>query len=122
MVIVDTSVWVDHFRRGNGVLYRLLEQGEVVCHSFVVGELACGNLKNREEVLSLLQSLPSAPTLDEDEVLYFIEKNRLMGKGLGLVDVHILAASLLSTIPLWTKDKKLRNIAKALEIAYEYEI
>ena len=119
MVIVDTSVWVDHFRRGNGVLSRLLEVGEVVCHSFVIGELACGNFKNREEVLSLLQALPSAPTLDEDEILYFIEKNRLMGIGLGLVDVHILAASSLSMIPLWTTDKKLRSVAKALEIAYE---
>jgi predicted nucleic acid-binding protein len=119
MVLVDTSVWVDHFRSDNAVLKDLLENQKVACHPFVIGELACGNLKNRKNILSLLQALPSTPMLDDEEVLYFIEQNRLMGKGLGLIDVHILAASVISSVRFWTLDKRLKGVA--IEFGIEFE-
>ena len=118
MVIADTSIWVTHLRRGTRHLEELLLDAKVVCHPFVVGELACGNLKNRDKFLSLLQSLPMAPTVVFEELLYFIERHRLMGKGIGFVDANLLASAYLSGIPLWTFDRKLRSVASALEFAY----
>lgn len=119
MVIVDTSVWVHHLRTGDTYLSSLLEDGEVVCHPFIIGELACGNLRNRREVLSLLQALPMVPTVDHDEILFFIEKNKLMGLGIGLVDAHLLASARLSRISLWTSDVKLRSAASKLKLSYK---
>ena len=118
MVIVDTSIWVTHLRRGTRHLEELLLDAKVFCHPFVVGELACGNLKNRDEFLSLLQSLPMAPTVVFEELLYFIERHRLMGKGIGFVDANLLASAHLFGIPLWTFDRKLRSVASELELAY----
>jgi predicted nucleic acid-binding protein len=118
VVVVDTSIWVTHLRRGSRHLEELLLDAKVVCHPFVIGELACGNLKNRDEFLSLLQSLPMTPTVVLDELLYFIERHRLMGKGLGFVDANLLASAHLSGIPLWTFDKRLRSVATELELAY----
>lgn len=118
MVIVDTSIWVTHLRRGSRQLEELLLDAKVVCHPFVVGELACGNLKNRDEFLPLLQSLPMAPTVVFDELLYFIERHELMGKGIGFVDANLLASAHLLGIPLWTSDKKLRSAATELKLAY----
>ncbi|MHB8843752.1 MAG: type II toxin-antitoxin system VapC family toxin [Nitrospirota bacterium] len=118
MVLVDTSVWVDHLRRGTVGLERPLSEGQVLCHPFIIGELACGNLKNRSDILSLLHTLPVIRTAEEAEILQFIEKYRLMGKGLGYIDVHLLASSLLSHAPLWTLDKPLGNAAAALRIRY----
>lgn len=118
MVLVDTSIWIDHFNKGNTSLEKLLIDIEVVCHPFIIGELACGNLKNRNEILSLLHSLPMAPVLDHDEVLYFIESNKLMGIGIGLIDVHLLASAHLAHASLWTIDKKLLNASDALGISY----
>ena len=118
MVLVDTSVWVDHLRRGSVGLDMPLGGGQVLCHPFIVGELACGNLKNRSDILALLQTLPTVRTAEEDEVLPFIEKYRLMGKGLGYIDVHLLASSLLSHVPLWTFDKRLGDAAAVLGIRY----
>ena len=118
MVIVDTSVWVTHLRRGSRHLQELLLDAKVVCHPFVIGELACGNLKNRGEFLSLLQSLPMTPTVVLNELLYFIARHRLIGKGLGFVDTNLLASTHLSGIPLWTFDKRLRSVATELELAY----
>jgi len=89
-----------------------------VCHPFVVGELACGNIKNRKEILSLLQTLPMAETAEHQEVLHFIEHNRLMGKGLGYIDVHLLASALLTKIPLWTSDKRLKAASGELGLSY----
>jgi hypothetical protein len=114
MVIADTSVWVSYFREGNTELENLLNNGEVMCHPFVVGELACGNLKNRNQILSLLQSLPMGINADHVEVLEFIERNQLMGKGLGYVDIHLIASALLTGISIWTHDKKLEQGANAL--------
>ncbi len=118
MVLVDTSVWVDHLRRGNPSLTALLFDAEVACHPFVVGELACGNVRNRTEILSLLHSLPAIPEVGHGELMLFVEAHRLMSKGLGLVDVHLLAAAQLAGVPLWTLDKRLREAAAKLDIAY----
>jgi predicted nucleic acid-binding protein len=116
MVLVDTSIWVTHLRQGSRQLEKLLMDAEVMCHPFIIGELACGNLKNRNEIISLLQSLPSAPTIEFDEFIFFINRNHLMGKGIGFVDVHLLASAQLTGIPLWTADKRLRSAADQLEL------
>ena len=118
MILVDTSIWVSHFRTGNSHLATLLNNEEVVCHPFVVGELACGNMKNRKEILSLLQTLPMAEMAGHQEVLHFIEYNQLMGKGFGYIDVHLLASALLTKIPLWTSDKKLKAASAELGLSY----
>jgi predicted nucleic acid-binding protein len=114
MVLVDTSVWVSHLREGDDRLAGLLDEGAVCCHPFVIGELACGNLNNRTEILSLLRALPAAEVVDHHEVLAFIDANRLMGKGLGYVDVHLLGSAVLSGISFWTADRCLAQAASAL--------
>ena len=119
MVLVDTSIWVTHFQSGNSRLKNLLINGKVACHPFIVDELACGRLKNRKEILSLLQTLPAPTQAEHEEVPPFIERHRLMGSGLGYVDVHLLASALLSGIPLWTEDKQLRKAALKLEVCYK---
>jgi predicted nucleic acid-binding protein len=118
MVIVDTSIWVTHFRQGSRRLEKLLVDAEVMCHPFIIGELACGNLKNRQEIISLLQSLPMAQTVEFDEFLFFIDRNHLMGKGVGFVDVHLLASAQLTGAPLWTADKRLKSAAGQLELTF----
>ena len=119
MVIVDTSIWVTHLRQGSRHLSQLLLDAQVGCHAFIVGELACGNIKNRVEFLSLLQSLPMAPTVSMDELLYFIDRHSLMGMGIGFVDAHLLASARLSRIHLWTSDKKLKSTATKLGVSYK---
>ena len=118
MVLVDTSVWVNHFRRGEDHLTKLLMDAEVACHSFIIGELACGNIGNRTEILGLLRSLPLAPAINLDEYQYFVERNQLYGIGIGFVDVHLLASAKLAGVPLWTNDKKLRHAASSLDLSY----
>lgn len=118
MVLVDTSVWVSHFRETQIDLVNLLHDGKVACHPFIVGELACGNLKNREIVLSLLEALPTSAEAEHEEVLTFIERHSLMGKGLGYVDLHLLASAVLSRLPIWTLDKKLEQVADVLRHKY----
>ena len=118
-VLVDTSIWVNHFRSGNEHLEQLLENTEVACHPLIVGELACGNLKNRKEILSLLSALPMAPEVDYDEAIEFIDLNKLMGKGIGFIDVILLASSRLSSLPIWTTDGKLKEAAQKLGISYK---
>jgi len=118
MVLVDTSVWVGHLREMHVDLVNLLADGEVACHPFIVGELACGNLKNRTEILSLLEALPMVAAAEHEEVLAFIESGNLMGKGLGYVDVHLLASVALSRLPIWTFDKKLEQVADMLGLNY----
>jgi len=119
MVIVDTSIWVTHLRQGSRQLEKLLMDAEVMCHPFIVGELACGNLKNRNEIISLLQSLPMAPTIEFDEFLFFIDRHHLMGKGVGFVDVHLLASAQLTGMPLWTADKWLKSAADQFELTFK---
>jgi predicted nucleic acid-binding protein len=119
LILVDTSVWVDHLRRGDAQLVALLESAKVATHPFVIGEIACGSLANRQTVLALLQDLPMATVADSDEVLAYIERHRLYGKGIGYVDVHLLAAAALTAdAALWTRDKRLLAAAQALRCAY----
>ena len=118
MVLVDTSVWVKHLRDGEPALEDLLEDAHVMCHPFIVGELACGNLKKRTEILGLLQALPMAVSAEHGEVLRFIDDNRSMAKGLGFVDMHLLASALLSGLQLWTLDKTLQQVALKLGLAF----
>ena len=119
MVLVDTSVWVSHLRDGNTELANLLNDGRVLCHPFIIGELACGNLQDRAMILSFLQWLPMSIEAEHEEVLYFIENNRLMGKGIGYVDAHLIASTVLTGIPIWTLDKKLAQVADSLQIKYK---
>ena len=120
MILVDSSVWIDHLRAGEPALAELLNAGRVLTHPFVVGELACGNLKNRKGVLSLLQDLPAAPVATDEEVLFFIERRGLMGKGIGYVDAHLLAAiSVTGTGRLWTRDKRLGAVAGSIGLAFK---
>jgi len=117
VILVDTSVWVDHFRGADARLTELLIDGQVMSHAFVAGELACGNLRRRAEVLTLLAELPQLPTLATADAMGFVEANRLMGKGLGWVDVHLLASAFASRERLWTKDRRLAEAAHRLGIA-----
>jgi predicted nucleic acid-binding protein len=107
MFLVDTSVWIDHFRGGNPRLRNLLQDGEVATHPMILGELACGNLATRTETLRLINNLPIISQAPDQLVLQAIESRRLVGKGIGWTDAHLLTASLLSSIPLWTLDRRL---------------
>ena len=118
MILVDSSVWIDHFRRSSSRLVALLEAEEVCTHPFVIGELACGNLKNRKEIIALLHSLPGVQKADDDEILFFIERHCLNGRGVGLIDLHLLASCLIERCFLWTADKRLRTIAEEMKIAF----
>ena len=120
MILVDTSVWVDYFRRGEPHLLDALNNGLVLMHPFVLGELACGNLKRRTEVLSLMSELPVAAIATEDEALELIDRRRLMGRGIGYIDVHLLASVVLTaTATLWTRDKRLSVVADDLALNFE---
>lgn len=119
MVLVDTSVWVSHFRDGNNELANLLNNGEALCHPLIVGELACGNLKDRAVILSFLKLLPMSIEAEHEEVLSFIDNNRLMGKGIGYVDAQLVASAVLTGIAIWTFDKKLAQVADGLHIKYK---
>ena len=114
MILVDTSVWIDHLRRGNNRLSGLLHGGEVLCHPFILGELACGNLSRRERILRLLQALPKADLAEQEEVLHLLDTRKLFGKGLGWIDAHLLGSCLLTGCSLWTLDKPLLEAGKKL--------
>lgn len=119
MILVDTSVWVDHLRKGDAGLIDLLERSVVVMHPFVIGEIACGNLHDRESILELLQDLPAAVVANPDEVLMFIERHNLQGTGIGYIDVHLLASvALTQGARLWTRDAKLRKSTELLGCAH----
>ncbi len=118
MILVDTSVWVEHFRGGKTGLETLLNDGLVSCHPLIVGELACGNLANRSEIFVLLHTLPTAISAEHEEVMQFIEKYRLMVKGLGYIDMHLLASAMLTNIPLWTLDERLHKVSSTMKISY----
>ena len=114
MVLVDTSVWIEHLRRGEPRLQDALSNGLVLGHPFISGELACGNLKNRAVILADLLALPPAIPASNDEVLTLVARRRLWGRGLGWVDVHLLASALLSQCDLWTFDRRLARVASEL--------
>jgi len=111
MILVDTSVWIQHLRQGNDQLVTMLEAGEVLCHPFVIGELACGMLRNRDELLKLLAALPATPVAEHVEVLSLLSEGGLAGRGLAWIDVHLLASVLLANRTLWTFDKALARVA-----------
>jgi len=118
-VLVDTSVWVGHFKLRNDHLVALLESDRVVCHPYVVMEVACGTPPSRQAIIAMLAELESLPTATPDEVLALIERRNLYGRGCGLVDLSLLAAALLEGQTLfWTLDKRLAAIAAELNLAY----
>jgi len=119
LTLVDTSVWVDHLRSDSPALRHLLEQDLVMCHPLVIGELACGNMKHRSEVLASLAVLPTTLTVEYDELLTFIDTHKLFGQGLGWIDVHLLASAVLEGASLWTLDQSLRNAARKLRCSFE---
>lgn len=116
ITLVDTSVWIDHLRRGNKRLATLLDRGGVCCHRFVIGELACGTLRNHAELLSLLKALPEVPYADHEEVLDFVSERRLAGRGLGWIDMHLLASALIGNCNVWTLDETLVAVAIELKL------
>jgi len=118
-ILVDTSVWIKHLRESEKNLVRLLEQGLVACHPFIIGELACGGIKNRHEIISLLNDLPSTDILDHYDIMEFIEYRKIMNKSIGYIDVHLLGSALVTETPLWTFDKSLKKIANQLSISYD---
>jgi len=120
MILVDTSVWIDHLRTGDKGLTNLLNQSRVLIHPFVIGELACGNIRDRWSILQLLQDLPMSPVADNDEVLFFIEEQQLMGRGIGYIDAHLLASVVLEdSSRFWTRDNNLAQLASELNLDYE---
>jgi predicted nucleic acid-binding protein len=117
MILVDTSVWTDHFRTGNEGLIKLLDEGLVYIHPFIIGELACGNLKNREEILDLLKALPLAEQAEHEEVLQFLQNHSLAGTGIGWIDAHLLTSTALTKCRIWTMDQPLSRISCGLQIS-----
>jgi len=120
MILVDTSVWIDHFRSNDDELKNQLASNNVLIHPFILGELACGNLKNRNEILKFLTGLAKSSVASDTEVLFFIEQQQLMGKGLGYIDNHLLAATALNNPSwFWTRDKRLKSIAESLSLHWK---
>jgi len=119
-VLVDTSVWIDHLRNKDEQLISLLKQNQVLMHPMIRGELACGCLHNRDQLLSLLKNLPQMPEATHDEALYCLEKHTLMGKGIGFIDLHLLASTFLAqNALLWTRDRRLNKLAQALNVSWK---
>jgi predicted nucleic acid-binding protein len=116
MILVDTSVWIEHFRGGVPRLKELLGHGTVLTHPAIIGELACGNLRQRDQILADLQRLPRVPVADSAETLYLIESKRLWGRGIGWTDALLIASALLTRSELWTLDRKLEAVARSLKI------
>lgn len=116
MILVDTSVWIDHLRRGNELFADLLNQNRVATHALVLGELSLGNISMRDDFLALVRNLPMVKEATHAEVTAFIEANRMWGKGLGYFDVHILCSALIESVPLWTLDKRLAKTAKTFGV------
>jgi predicted nucleic acid-binding protein len=119
LILVDTSVWIDHLRSSIALLAGALEAEDVLVHPFIIGELACGEMKQRREVLDLLSTLPASVIATDAETLHFIEHHHLMGKGIGYIDAHLLASTTLTDgAQLWTRDKRLAAVAAELKIGF----
>jgi len=117
VILVDTSVWVDHLRRGEPELAKILESNLVLCHPFIIGEIACGHLQARAQVLDALGKLPQAPTAHHHEALLFLDRHELAGSGIGWIDVHLLASTALTgDARFWTRDKRLAAVAADLDL------
>lgn len=115
-MLVDTSVWIEHLRHRQIGLISLLDRAEIQCHPFIIGELGCGSMIRRAEILQLLRRLPSVRVVQNEEVMTFVERHRLMGRGVGWVDVHLLASAKLENVLLWTADRRLAAIARSLGV------
>jgi len=118
LILVDTSVWIDHFRSGDAHLSTLLDHGMVQTHDSIIGEIACGNLKNRQQTLYLLSCLPRCAMTSPNETLFFIERHGLMGRGIGYIDASVLASAVLVQANLWSRDRRLMALATELGCAY----
>lgn len=116
MVLVDTSVWIDHFRNQEPLLADLLNKDLVLTHRFVIEELSCGHLLNRKELLGFLRNIPLAPIAEHEEFLEFVERERLWGAGIGAIDAHLLASARLSRARIWSKDQAVLRAAKRLDL------
>ena len=117
MYLVDSSIWIDHFRKSNPRLVQALTDQLVMCHPFIIGELALGSLKDRQTVISMLQALPQAAKADDDEVLKLIETQGLFSRGLGLIDAHLIASALIEgDVKIWTGDKRLAAISDEMNL------
>lgn len=119
MVLVDTSVWIDHLRAGDAQLATLLESGQVLCHPLIIGELACGHLRHRQALLDHLHQLPQAEICTHEEALVFIEKHSLMARGVGITDIMLLAAAVLSRAFVWSRDKNMAKVAHDLRLLWQ---
>jgi predicted nucleic acid-binding protein len=117
MTLVDTSVWVDHFRNGNKILEQLLQDAEVLIHPFVVGELALGRIRNRAEIMELLANLPGVDVAEHREVMHLVENKGLAGSGIGWIDAHLVASAMIARARLLTSDKELLKAARSLGLA-----
>lgn len=118
MVLVDSSVWIEHFRNGHSGLAALLSDASVLMHPFIIGELACGNLKQRALILSDLAELPFAAMATHEEALDLLHDRKLWGRGIGWIDTHLIASALLSNCPLWTLDERLKQTALSLGVRH----
>ncbi|MES2309379.1 MAG: type II toxin-antitoxin system VapC family toxin [Verrucomicrobiota bacterium] len=121
MTLVDTSVWIDHLRNKVNFLHDLLLEEKVAIHPLIIGELACGNLRQRDEILMLLEFLPHTMVADHSEVMTFLDHHHLYGKGLGWIDLHLLASCTLSQTPFWTRDRRLQKEAQRLGISSRFK-
>ncbi len=119
MILVDTSIWIDHLRAGDPALAGLLYSETVLTHPFVIGELACGNLKNRAQILGDLRTLPSATVASHEEVLHLIDTRGLAGRGIGWTDAHLIAAAVLTNCRFWTRDSRLQDVASTCGVNAE---
>lgn len=118
MILADTSVWIDHFRRGSDAFARRLDQGEIAIHVVVIGELAMGDLRQREQTLAALQALPRLREGTSAECLRYLEDHRMYGRGVGWNDVQLLVAAELSRVPLWSRDRSLAAVANKLGLQF----
>jgi predicted nucleic acid-binding protein len=112
VILADSSVWIDHLRRGNAALVSALQEGSIAMHPFVIGELACGTMRRRVDVLADLGRLPRIAVAEHDEVMALVEGRRLAGTGIGWTDAHLMAAALIARVELWTLDR-------ALDVAWQ---
>ena len=116
MILVDTSIWVNHLRRHDAVLAAHLDAGEVLCHPYVIGEISLGVLRHRPQVLGLLAALPAAVVVSDEEAMTFVEQRRLAGLGVGWVDIHLAASAVVSRAKLWTADRRLAAVSRRLRL------
>ena len=118
MILLDSSVWIDHLRKAEPAVVSLLNDHEVLCHPFVIGEIACGSLAQRQLVVKTLSALPKVTIAEHEEVLSYIKSHQLFSLGLSFIDIHLLASCTLSATQIWTRDRRLNDAATSLSLSY----